>query len=185
MQKNNVSATNKEAAILQENFKNDTHWLTSWAYFPLPFKTLWWSSSKVISPEWRRIKINISFNDHLDISFTVLTTIGVTISSFWFNIQYWVQFIVSRWLNFNENSCLWWSEYKLGYLFIWEMAEEDYVLVWVMDEEVCLGLWEMDKEDYVLVNEKWMTISCQFVIELILICIFRYPAVVNHIKMWL
>lgn len=35
-------------------FPYDTHWLTSWANFPRPFKTRWWSSSKVISPEQYR-----------------------------------------------------------------------------------------------------------------------------------
>lgn len=36
------------------NFKylsDGTHWLTSWANFPLPFNTLWLSSSRVISPK--------------------------------------------------------------------------------------------------------------------------------------
>jgi len=32
----------------------DTHWLTSWANFPLPFSTCWWSSSSVIRPRSQR-----------------------------------------------------------------------------------------------------------------------------------
>lgn len=45
--------------IIVENLEfhyssDDTYWLTSWAYFPRPLSTLWWSSSKVMSPEKKR-----------------------------------------------------------------------------------------------------------------------------------
>ena len=40
-----------------------TYWLTSWAYLPRPFKTLWWSSSNVMSP--KKIMHSMLSNDIL------------------------------------------------------------------------------------------------------------------------
>lgn len=68
----------------ENRFVRDTYWLTSWAYLPRPFSTLWWSSSKVMSPERKQTRQDLKARNIINYAIYIMQMFMTTLIVYYY-----------------------------------------------------------------------------------------------------